>query len=159
MSIDFIKDLKYLNTVFTVVNKNDVNNPFYVYIDIIENDQLAIFEEYSSIQIENPDNYRLIESIMSNDIDDVLCDICDSNKANMIRNQKVYCDDCKDIKQISPSVFKFMNKNDLEKILRSLDNSLEILDEHEKGLVVTHYDSDYDHNHVIIIKSEDIGEF
>lgn len=159
MSIELLKDLKYLTSVFTVVHKDDINNPFYVYINIKDNDQFAIYDARTYNEIMNPEEYSLTKNIMPNDVDEVLCDICSRNDAELVKNQTVYCNNCKDIQQISHNVFKFLNKDDLRKILFALGNEHYNLDEYEKGLVVSYSDSDYDVNHVKIIKSEEIGEF
>lgn len=162
MSIEFLKQIKYLDVLVKVRNiKKDCYALVYIepYDDGFE---IRLDSDYT--RIDNYNDYELAEVLDDANLEKVLCEKCEKNEATLIKNCYVLCETCvkiQDIEEITLNVYKFKSNEELKVICFSHKIEHEYLTDKdlEKGLAVIDYDTDYDHYSVKLIDAKLIGEF
>lgn len=159
MSIEFLKQIKYLDVLVKVRNiKKDYYNRVYIEP---HDDGFEIRTESDYTRIDNYEDYELAEVLDDDNLEKVLCELCEKNEATLIKNCYVLCDTCVKIQEITLNVYKFNSNEELKVICFSHKIEHEYLTDKdlEKGLAVIDYDPDYDHYSVKLIDAKLIGEF
>lgn len=162
MSVEFLKDIKYIECLYKIKHKTS-GEQLLVYL-IASDDKLQICNDVDGEEIVDCENYDLDEEL-GQDITEPTCEMCEKAVATIIKESCVVCSNCVkafDVEMISPGIYKFKSNEELKTVLKSKQIEWEyIQDFHSfsKGLLVLDYDYDYDYTHHKIIPSELIGDF